>query len=165
MKRDEIRRLLPAVFRRASSDETPLGALLGAMELLHARTEDTLTTVDRFFDPLRAPDEFVPSLARWIDLDPELAMGTARLRSLVALGAELGRFRGTTRGLTAFLEAATGVTGFEVDDAVKGPDGNVRPFHLRVSCPKALEPYRELLEAMVRREKPAYATVEMLLFK
>jgi hypothetical protein len=89
-------------------------------------------------------------------------MGVGALRSLVALGAELSRWRGTTRGLTAFLETATGVRGFEVEDTVSGPDGKVRPFHLRVSAPKALEPYRELLETILRREKPAYATAALL---
>lgn len=165
MRREEIRRLLPAVFRGASSDETPLGALLGAMEALHATTEETLATVDRIFDPMRTPDDFVPVLARWVDLDPELSMGIAPLRSLVALAADLSRWRGTTRGLVAFLEAATGVRGFEVEDAVPGPDGKLLPFHLRITVPKALTPYQELLDTIVRREKPAYATAEPLLFK
>jgi phage tail-like protein len=165
MRREEIRRLLPAVFQRASADETPLGAILGLMEALHASSEQRLGTLDEIFDPYRTSDAFVPLLARWVDLDPELAMGTGRLRSLVALGAELARFRGTARGLVAFLEAATGMTGFQVDDAVIGEGGEVKPFHLRVTAPKALQPYQDLLDTIVRREKPAYVSVEPLAFE
>jgi phage tail-like protein len=165
MRREEIRRLLPAVFQAASGDDTPLGALLGLMEELHASTERRLTTLDEILDPARTPEACVPFLARWVDLDPELAMGTERLRVLVALGAELSRWRGTARGLVSFLEAATGMTGFEVDDAVKDAGGEVKPFHLRVTAPKALQVHQEVLEAIVRREKPAYVSVEPLAFK
>jgi phage tail-like protein len=165
MKREEIRRLLPAVFQSVSADETPLGALLGLMEALHAPTEERLAMLDEILDPARTPEAFVPVLARWVDLDPELAIGTGRLRSLVAFGAELAQRRGTARGLVAFLEAATGATGFQVEDAVADALGEVKPFHLRVTAPKALQAHQELIETIVRREKPAYVSVEPLAFK
>ena len=161
MRRDEIQRLLPGVFQAAAGEGTPLAALLGLMEWLHGPTEARLARVDRILDPRRAPEDFVPFLARWVDLDPDLAMGPDRLRVLVALGAELSRWRGTARGLTAFLEAATGMTGFRVDDAVRDARGRIMPFHLRVTAPAALRPYHEQLEAIVLREKPAYVTIDL----
>jgi phage tail-like protein len=161
MRHEEIRRLLPGVFQAAAAPGTALAALLALMERLHAPTEARLANLDEVLDPRRAPDEFVPFLARWVDLDVELAMGPERLRVLVALGAELSRWRGTARGLTAFLEAATGMTGFKVDDAVRDKRGRTRPFHIRVTAPASLQPYHEQLEAIALREKPAYVTIDL----
>src|SRR6267143_2908852 len=136
MRREEIRRLLPAVFQTAAAEGTPIAALLGLMEQLHEPSEKRLAALDEVLDPRRAPERFVPFLAGWLDLPPELALGMDRLRALVALAADLARWRGTARGLTAFLEAATGATGFRIDDAL-------RPFHLHVIAPQSLRPWRD----------------------
>ena len=123
MRRAEIERLLPAVFQRTVRDGEILAALLDVMETLHAPSEEALAHVERFFDPRRAPDAFVPTLARWVDLDrilineggsggDPLASGVGRLRELIAIAAELARWQGTRRGLLLFLETATGVPGF-----------------------------------------------------
>jgi phage tail-like protein len=162
MRREEIRRLLPGVFRAVAAEGTPVAALLGLMEQLHAPTEARLRSLDEVLDPRRAPPAFIPFLAGWIDLEPGVALGEDRLRALVALGAELARWRGTARGLAAFLEAATGATGFRIDDAVPDGDGATWPFHLRVTAPGALRPYQDALEAIVVREKPAYVTHELI---
>jgi hypothetical protein len=66
--------------------------------------------------------------------------------------------------LTAFLEAATGMTGFKVDDAVPGDGGAIKPFHLRITAPAALAPYQKQLDAIVLREKPAYVTTDSITF-
>jgi phage tail-like protein len=161
MKAAEIRRLLPGIFQSAAARGTPIDALLRLMEQLHAPTEDRIASLDELLDPRRAPDDFVRFLATWVDLDPDLALGPERLRALVALGAELSRWRGTVRGLTAFLEVATGMSGFKVDDAVPDEQGRIRPFHLRVTAPAALAPYAPQLEAIVLREKPAYVTIDL----
>ena len=41
--------------------------------------------------------------------------GIGRLRELILAAAYLSKWRGTTRGLIHFLEAATGVPGYEVN--------------------------------------------------
>ena len=58
MKREAIRRLLPAVFQRAVEPDTPLAALLGAMRDLSA-----------VLNPRSTPDRFLPYLSRWVNLD------------------------------------------------------------------------------------------------
>jgi phage tail-like protein len=156
--RAEILGLLPAVFRRSVAEKSALDALVALMEHLHAAPEARLAAIDEVLDPRRAPDPFVPVLARWVDLDPELASGTDRLRALVALASELLRWQGTARGLAAFLQVATGADTIRVDDAVADKAGGVRPFHLLVVAPAALRPYEDALEAIVAREKPAYVT-------
>lgn len=110
----------------------------------------------------------VPFLARWVDLDWLLGdgakdgpshrflAGLGHLRNLVALSPELSARRGTAEGLRRFLETATGVAGFEVDDA-----GTGRAFHVEVVVPEAAAGLGTLVERIVRAERPAHATYEV----
>jgi phage tail-like protein len=184
MRRPEIEQLLPNVFQLALHPEvgwvlepdTRLGAVLDAMEALHQPIEDILDGLAAFVDPRRAPERFVPYLAGWVDLDwlvsptpDELegggaaipSTGLGHLRELVAGAAQLARWRGTARGLLSFIETATGLGGFAIDDAPV--DANKRPmsFHIVVSGPAEAAPFRPLLERIVRSEKPAYVTHEL----
>ena len=68
MRRPEIERLLPSVYRLAldppdewglAPDEA-LGALLDAMETLHQPIEDILDRLETYLDPRRADVLFVP---------------------------------------------------------------------------------------------------------
>jgi phage tail-like protein len=178
MRRSEIERLLPVVFQRTLAPGSPLGAILDAMEALHAPSEAALASVDRAFDAYQAPDAFVPFLAGWVDLDRYLRPaapaagpldqaaqvfpgGIGRLRELVAAAAYLSQWRGTAHGLTLFLRAATGLSGFRVEETVTGVDGLPRPFHIRVSAPAAAVRQRALVEQIVEQEKPAYVTAEI----
>jgi len=178
MKQNEIRHLLPAIFQRTLNEANPLAAVLGVMEELHAPSEEKLRTLEANFNPYRAPDAFVPFLARWVDLDrlldkpsaesralkslPRLLpTGLGRLRELVAAAAHLSQWRGTSKGLLLFLETATGARGFEIADRVFGPEGQPRPFHFLLRAPPESLPYRTLIECIVESEKPAYVTYEL----
>ena len=160
MRSEEIRRLLPAVFQWAAVPGSPTAALLDAMETLHRPTEARLATLDEILDPLRAPEPFVPMLAGWVKLDLEVTTGIDRLRALVASAVALSRWRGSARGLLGFLEAATGTTGFEIDEEVR-EKGQVRPFHIRVSAPVSLRDHEDMIERIIQLEKPAYVTHEL----
>lgn len=161
MKSAEILRLLPGVFQRTARPGSPLAALLSVMEALHAPSEGVLENLDALFDPRRAPERFVPFLARWVDLDLPVTTGLGRLRELAAAGVELSRWRGTARGLLLFLSTATGRKDFEVDERVPGPNGLPRPFHIRVLAPGELAAHRPMLERIIELEKPAYVTYEL----
>ena len=177
MRSSRIEKLLPWVFRRTAGEGTPLRATLEAMEALHAPVEETLASLDRTLDPRRAPDAFVPFLSGWVDLDwllPEATKGSrsapaeaafptglGRLRELVAAAASLSQWRGTAKGLLMFLETATGLRGFRVEEQPPDAEGRPRPFHLRVRCPKEAAPLRPLLVRIVESEKPAYVTYEL----
>jgi phage tail-like protein len=177
MKRTEIEQLLPVVFQRTVSPENPLTALLEVMEVLHEPSEMALQNLDAALDVRRAPDAFVPFLARWVDLEPlfegapheasierrrqPITTGLGRLRELVATAAQLSRWRGTARGLLLFLQTATGVTGFAIDEQVPGPDGVARPYHVRVRAPASTAPHRILIERIIELEKPAHVTYEL----
>lgn len=177
MKQSEIAALLPEIFRRTIQPDSPLDALLQVMEALHEPSEEVLATLDRFFDPYRTPERFVPFLATWVDLTPllrevaeifeaeappPLSSGAGRLRELVALAAYLSQWRGTRHGLQRFLETATGIGGFEIDEQVVDEvTRQVRPYHIRIRAPQATAQFRPLLEKIVELEKPAYVTYEL----
>jgi len=169
MKRTEIEPLLPRNFQRTVAPGAPLHALLDLMEQLHAPSEEALANLDVYFDARRAPDRFVPYLARWMDLEPLLgegprheglgsgfAPGVGRLRSLVTLAAFFWKWRGTKRCLQRFLEVATGYSGFVLDEQPAG-----KTFHVALVAPKATEPYRDLIERIMELEKPAYVTYDL----
>jgi phage tail-like protein len=179
MKRTDIEKLLPSVFRRALRDGDALaGALLDAMEDLHGPADDVLRNIDRYFDPHRAPDAFVPFLGQWVDMDrfyersfrdhalggalrDPMASGVGRLREMIAHAAYLSTWRGTQRGLLAFLEMATGHPGFTITDAGLDASGRPRSFHFVVSAPDSLRDLDDMICKIIRSEKPAYATYEI----
>jgi phage tail-like protein len=168
LNRQGIESLLPDNFRRAVLPESALAALLDVMEAMHDPSERVLVGLDRFFDSRRTPEAFVPYLARWLDqgalLDRigdelgagEFPSGNGRLREVVALAAYFSRWRGTRRGLIAYLEVGTGIHGFDVEEHAGG-----RPFHLRFTAPAEAAPYRALVEGIIEQEKPAYTTYEL----
>lgn len=176
MEADRIARLLPETYRAAVAPGTPLGALLDAMAALQAPVETMLGRRETYVDPNRAPDPFVLMLADWLDLAayldwsggrpgagvPRYAPGLGHLRALAAEAAELTRWRGTGRALLRFLTLATGVEGYAVTENPPGPGGTPRPFHLVVQAPAAAARYRNLVERIVDRERPVYATYEIV---
>jgi len=173
MKAGEIAAVLPAVFRDILPNDPTLAALLDISEALQDPVELRLADLSLVFNALVTDDRFAPMLAGWVDLvwlyaDDDAELETAaqawsdsgipagRLRLLIGAAHTLSQERGTARGLVRFLEIATGVTGFGVDDAL-GPD---TPFHLRVRVPAAAASQVTLIERIVNAEKPAYVTWE-----
>ena len=182
MRAEDIARLLPEVFQRTLAPGSPLDALLQFMESLHRPSEQTLAHLDETFDPYRTPDRFVPFLAHWVDLErffsekheassePQsspapISSGLGRLRNLIVAAVHLSQWRGTAQGLKQFLETATGVQGFELDEQVLGADGSPRPYHVRVCVPKAAAEHEGLIRRIVEQEKPAYVTYEIELMQ
>ncbi|WNB87305.1 phage tail protein [Cellulomonas sp. ATA003] len=169
MDADRIALLLPEVYRRALVAGSPLDGILHVMAAQHAPVEGVLHRFPEVFDPYLTPDRFVTYLARWVDLlgwledeDGELATGNGRLRVLVAASAELARRRGTAAGLRTALTLALGVPGVEVDDLVPGPDDEPVPFLVRVTVPAEAAEHAELVERIVREEKPAHVVAEVV---
>jgi phage tail-like protein len=170
--------LLPEVFRRTLREGGPLRAILDEMEEFHLPSSRILDHLDAYLDPYRTPAPFVAYLARWLDLerlfdDPAddyevqedgrnpISSGLGRLRELVASAAYLSQWRGTWRGLGRFLEVATGIDGFAVEEEVRGQDREVLPFHIRIRAPRKARVHRSLIDRIVALEKPAYVTYEL----
>jgi phage tail-like protein len=179
MKSDKIQELLPQVFQRTARPDSPLQALLEAMEELTEPAEKTLAELDKYIDPYRAPEDFVVYLARWLDLqrffsssvkrrletgeqvDP-IPPGSGRLRELLITAARMLALRGTHRGLIAMLEIATGVEGFSVEESPTDESGQPIPFHIAVHLPPEAGQYRGFVRRIVEAEKPAYVTCELV---
>ncbi|GGO30314.1 phage tail protein [Deinococcus humi] len=170
MKRPDLERLLPEVMQRAAQPGQPLAAALDVMEGLITPVEDTLSGVDAVLSPYRAPDAFLPWLAGWLDLDgllrpgpleKQYAPGLTQLRLLIARTMPLNFMRGTARGLIGVLEAATGVSGFHVQENVTA-SGGPRAFHLLVLAPPESAVYAELVQQLVELEKPVALTHEVV---
>jgi hypothetical protein len=83
------------------------------------------------------------------------------LRELIAAAAFLSQWRGTAKGLLRFLETATGVEGFEIEEHARDANGQPQPFHILVRAPAEAERYRGLVERIIEAEKPAYVTYEL----
>ncbi len=178
MKPAEIERLLPGVLQRTAKPGGPLVALLEVMEELHRPSEGALDQLDEFFNPRRTRDDFVPLLARWLDLaflletpggdklktrsSATISTGLGRLRELVATAAELSKWTGTAKGLRQFLQIATGEDRFEIRENVDR-EGRPRPFHLTVVAPASMKPHRDLIERIIMSEKPAYVTSDLVI--
>jgi phage tail-like protein len=175
MKQDEIAQLLPGVFQRTLQANKPLAAILEVMEQLHAPAEEVLANSDTFFDPYRAPGNFLPFLATWVDLASLIGVrgsanaltasvfpsGLGRLRALVATAAYHAMWRGTATGLIHFLETATGIPGFQIDEGSADPGQPSKPFHLTILAPPESAQYQGLLQRIIEAEKPAYVTYDL----
>lgn len=179
MRRNEIDKLLPSIFRRTAREGNPLAALLGLMEELHAPSEAVLDRLDVMFNPRLTTEPFVIFLAYWVDLhrlfEEELrgewqfgllrhpmSSGLGRLRELVANAAYLSQWRGTNKGLRRFLETATGVEGFKIEEQPLDAKGRPRPFHIKVHAPAETAPHEHLIQRIIELEKPAYVTYELV---
>ena len=184
--RQRIEQLLPEIIRRTLPstgdphdplDDNPLNLFVEVMALLHAPSATTLDHLHEFFDVYHAPEPFVTFMASWFDLQalwidslyrynpgrpPAFPAGNGRVRQLLASIRELTQWRGTAYGLTRFLEIATGLTGFVITEGVLDADGEAIPFHIRVELPPAAAPYRALAERIIRTERPAYVTYELV---
>ena len=172
MKRERIARLLPEVFQR-TLDARPdvLGGFLDVIEILHQPDEDVLEHLDAYLDPQQTLDAWLPFLAAWVDLDRFLddagsfPGGPARLRSLIMASLSLAKERGTRQGLCKFLETATGLRGFEVENSIS------QPYHIIVTSPAPGAAFPEMREDqycawltdLISSEKPAYVTCKLQL--
>ena len=176
MKHQDIKQLLPEVFQRADTTGSPIFALLEAMETLTEPDEEILRQVSIYFNPYATLEKFLPFLASWVDLDrffPSLqdqmiansdsiqAPGTGRLRELIAAATQLSKLRGTAAGLQLFLETATGLKGFEIDENVLPEYSDVLPFHIKIRAPFAAKKHNALIERIIEQEKPAYVTYNL----
>jgi phage tail-like protein len=178
VRSEQIARLLPDVFQAAHDAHATggvdadrvLGALLGAMEELHAPVESVLDHLAEHVNPLLAPMAMVTYLTGWVDFDRmirqrsaagPLGMAPDRLRRLVAAASEISRWRGTAKGMVAILEIATDTRGFTIEENVTGDRRVPRDDHLRIVGPTAAEPMSVLIEEIVRTEKPAHVTYEV----
>jgi len=161
MPRERIEQLLPSVIRRGIVDGGPLAALTAAMADLFDPADVAAGTLDQYFDPWRCPERFLPLLALWLDIPLPVTTGARRLRTLISVATGLHQVRGTRRALLAFLDAATGIRGFEIDETVVDAAGQARPFVVAVRAPEAARPHAAMIQRLIENERPAQVRCEL----
>lgn len=163
MQPEAIAELLPEVIRRTAGPGTALADVLGVMSELHRPVEDILDEFERYVDPYRCPERFVPFLAEWVGFgwlvgtteDPNMPTGDGPLRDVIDSATALSKYRGTEIGLRRMLELATGLTGFDITQSP------TIPFHMTVTTDESARPYRDYIALIIRHEKPAFVTADL----
>jgi phage tail-like protein len=116
----EILQYLPAIYQ-AADEHSLLSHLLAAFEnvLLKrshgnsgeaAAVEELVADLARYFDPKRAPSDFLPWLAGWAAMTLRADLTESRQRDIIARIIPLYGKRGTRRGISEMVELFTGGT-------------------------------------------------------
>jgi phage tail-like protein len=179
MKRTEIIQLLPEIFRQADNPGTALSAVIDTMESLHIPDETILNSLDSLFNPRLTVDRMVPFLAHWVELEwllteelkyqridrssslDLLTNGLGRLRELLANGAYLIKWRGTSEGLRTFIQIALGIKNIQIEENPEDSNGNPIPYHIKITVSIDAKSYLPVLHKIIEKEKPAYTTYEL----
>jgi phage tail-like protein len=152
---------LPAIFRQ----EPFAGRFLLAFETVLSGTstrpdppglETTIGSIADYFDPVTAPDGFLPWLAGWVSLTLRADWDTDTQRKFIAQIVPLYRLRGTGEGLRQMLNLYTRLP-VDVFDPVEKVDFF---FQVQITLPAADGPLmrttQQIARAIIDQEKPAH---------
>ena len=102
-------RYLPAVYQEESASKEFLERFLSVFESALHDSEETISRIPRYFDPLATQDEFVPWLASWLSLDLyELLEEKNKNREFILRAVEFYKQKGTVSGIAALVSFLTG---------------------------------------------------------
>ena len=102
-------RYLPAVYQEESASKEFLERFLSVFESALHDSEETISRIPRYFDPMAAPDEFVPWLASWLSLDLYELLGDKN-REFILRAVEFYKQKGTVSGIAALVSLLTDKT-------------------------------------------------------
>lgn len=145
-------------------DDEFLSRFLLIFESILEPLDQTIDSINHYFDPRLAPEALLPWLAAWVDVVLNDKWPIERRRELITMAAELYRWRGTRRGLREYLRIYAGVEplveepGREQDDSPRLP-AHVFRVTLEVPNPDVIE--RDLVEAIIEAEKPAFTSYQL----
>jgi phage tail-like protein len=92
-------RYLPAVYQEESASKEFLERFLSIFESALHDSEETISRIPRYFDPMATQDEFVPWLASWLSLDLyELLELEDKNREFILRAVEFYKQKGTVSG-------------------------------------------------------------------
>jgi phage tail-like protein len=97
-----LRAGLPAVYQESDFGMRFIGGLEGLLDPIVA----ILDALPAHFDPDHAPRDILNLLAAWLGVDLDESQELRHQREMVRRAADLGRARGTVRGLELALELA-----------------------------------------------------------
>lgn len=159
---------LPAIYQA----DPFLGRFLLIAETILQPIEQMIDTMADYFDPHLTPEELLPWLASWVDLDLDENWPLEQRRELVSWAVTLYRWRGTRRGLRQHLQLYTGLPPLIVEnfdgmrlgqDAALGLNTRLGEQQAHaISVTVMLDGAREVNEQVVRKiieaELPAHVS-------
>jgi phage tail-like protein len=166
-----LRSALPAVYQDGDFGMR----FIGALEELLDPIVGVLDALPAHFDPDHAPRDVLNLLAAWLGLDLDESQELRNQRELVRRASELGRKRGTVRGLELALELSFPGVPLRVEDqggvhwSLDGPgepNGN-RPLQAPaqsfvVYCDKAVpEETQAAIARCIEQYKPVHTTYRL----
>lgn len=169
-----IPRLLPEAMQAGLAPGSVLNTLIGVMQSHLSPDEAILADIDRWFDPRRAPEDFLMMLAGWVGLERTLlseidsaasrptTIDSAALRELILRAAEFARERGTARTLKHILQIVTDCEAIAIEENPPGEDGEPQAFHMRVELPNSALRHEMLARRVIENWKPASVTSEVV---
>jgi phage tail-like protein len=167
-------RYLPAIYQ----DEAFLGPFLLAFELLLLGRDDaiqlkgvrgleqTVAGIATYFDPYRAPEDFLDWLASWTAFSLRFDLDVAKRRDFIANIIRLYRCRGTKGNLKELLKIFTDPEKITITD-VPTPQQRLRvhEFHVEVQLkfaePETQARQKEIARAIIELERPAHTSFEL----
>lgn len=100
-------RYLPAVYQEDSASKEFLERFLSIFESALHDSEETISRMPIYFDPMAAPKDFVPWLAGWLSLDLYELLGDKN-REYILRAMEFYKQKGTASGIAGLVYFLTG---------------------------------------------------------
>lgn len=100
-------RYLPSVYQKDEASRDFLERFLSVFESELYESEETISRISSYFDPMAAPGQFVPWLATWLSLDLYELLGEKN-REFILRAVEFYKKKGTASGLAELVAFLTG---------------------------------------------------------
>lgn len=163
-ERGTLRRGLPAMYQ-----ENDFGMrFVGGLETLLDPIAAILDALPAHFDPALAPTDLLRLMAAWLGIELDESQPTEEKRVMVARAAELGRRRGTVRGLALALELSFPGLPLRIEDSggILREDGAPPPKRAPVSfvvyCDRPVAEERlAAIAHCIERYKPVHTTYRL----
>ncbi len=101
-------RYLPAIYQENSESKEFLERFLSIFESSMYDSEEKISSIHVFFDPMAAPEDFYRWLADWLSLDLYDQLEEDQKREFILNAVELYRKKGTVSGLSDLVTVLTG---------------------------------------------------------
>ena len=101
-------RYLPAIYQENNESKEFLERFLSIFESSMYDSEETISSIPVFFDPMAAPEDFYRWLADWLSLDLYDLLEEDKKREFILKAVEFYRKKGTVSGLSDLVTVLTG---------------------------------------------------------
>jgi phage tail-like protein len=163
-RRAVLRRGMPSIYHETDFAMRFVGALEDVLDPIAA----VLDALPEHFSPDYAPRQTIDLLAAWLGVQIDEAHELDARRESVRMAAELGRRRGTVRGLELALRLSFPGVPMRVEDgggvrwSMDGARANVEPAHFVVYVDVPIPEDRQVAVARcIEHHKPVHATYRL----